>query len=179
MYRVKKELEKIIHSLEGNVLAIGMEDVSLLQTLEENHNITKCNLLNVISVNSKDKKKVRKKRNFHIKNLRKKFHKKKVDYIICNMKDVYPYMNTFIKDSVYINRKKLYFYGETKKYQLDNIVKKYKKYHAKVEQKLEENYFLIVVFNETSKTNKGKDLWFRICDFFQFLYDFIGDLLIN
>ncbi len=179
MKKEEKKIEQIIRSVEGNVLVIGLREESLIKVLEENDKISKCNMLNVISSKQEKDKKIIRRKNFNIKNLRKKFHKKKVDYIICNMDDIYPYMNTFVKDSVYINRKKLYFYGERKKFELEKIIRKYRKYHAKVEQKFEGDYVFVTISNEKSKTNKVKDLWFGICDFLKFLYDTIGDILIN
>lgn len=179
MKKEEKKIEQIIRSVAGNVLVIGLWEERLITLLEENDKIVNCNMLNVISSKANEQKKIKQKRKFNIKSLRKKFHKKQVDYIICNMSDIYPYINTFVKDSIYINRKKLYFYGERKIYELDKMIKKYKKYHAKVEQKFEGDYFFITISNEISKTNKIKDLWFSICDFLKLLYDTIGDILIN
>lgn len=180
MKQIEKRIYKILKKIDGNVLAIGITDGKMLKLLEENNNITKCNLMNAsASSHSRKEKKKRKQKNFNIRNMRKKFHKKKVDYIICNIEEVYPYMKTFIKDSVYINRRKLYFYGEIKRFDIDKIKRRYQKYGSKIEQTFEENYFLITISNEKSKTNKIKDFYFLIVDFLHFLYEMIGDLLIN
>ena len=109
----------------------------------------------------------------------KKFHKKKIDDILCNMNDIYPYLKTFVKDSVYINKGKLYFYGEKGKYDLEKMVQKYKKYHAKVEQDFEGNYFFFTISNEQSKPSKLKDIWFSVSEFMIWLYEIIGEMLIN
>jgi len=175
----EKRLHKIVKEVEGNVLAIGITDENLLRELEINEKITTCNLLNSISKKSDENKFFRRKRNFNIKKLRKKFHKKKVDYIICNMEDIYPYLKTFVKDSVYINKGKIYFYGEKNKYQLERMINKYKKYNAKVEESIEDNLFYITISNEKSKTNKMKDFWLLLCDIIYWLYEFVGDILIN
>lgn len=180
MKEIEKKIYQILKKIDGNVLAIGLDDDNMLKLLEENNNIAECNLLNASSNQKGMKRKIKKqKKNFNIRQLRKKFHKKKVDYIICNMNDIYPYIKTFIKDSVYINRKKLYFYGDMKKYDLDKIISRYKKYGARIEQTFYNNYFLITILNEKSKTNKIKDSWFSLVDFMHFLYEIIGDLLIN
>ncbi len=180
MKKEEKKLYSIIKKLQGNVLIIGVEDEQLLVAISENPNISKCNLLNAITNNFKERKKMRgRKKNFQIRKLRKKFHKKKVDDILCNIEDIYPYLKTFVKDSVYINRGKLYFYGEKGKYDLEKTLRKYKKYQAKVEQKFEGNYFFITISNEHSKTNKLKDIWFSISEFMMWLYEIIGDMLIN
>ncbi len=180
MKKEDKRLYNIIKKLKGNVLIIGIEDEQLLDAINKNLNIVHCNMLNAITnISSESKKKKGIKKNFQIKKLRRKFHKKKIDDILCNIDDIYPYLKTFVKDSVYINRGKLYFYGEKGKYDLEKTIIKYKKYHAKVEQNFEGNYFFITVSNESSKTNKLKDIWFSISEFMIWLYEIVGDMLIN
>ncbi len=180
MKKEEKKLYNIIKKLRGNVLIIGVENEQLLDAISKNSNILKCSMLNAIVNNSKKEQKEKgRKKNFQIKKLRKKFHKKKVDNIFCNIKDVYPYLKTFVKDSVYINRGKLYFYGEKGKYDLEKMIVKYKKYHAKVEQDFEGNYIFVTISNEHSKTNKLKDAWFSISEFMVWLYEVVGDMLIN
>lgn len=180
MKREDKKLHSIIKKLKGNVLVIGIEEEELLKAIHDNPNITKCNMLNAITSNSiKEYSEKRRKKNFEIKKLRKRFHKKKVDSIFCNMEDIYPYLKTFVKDSVYINRGKLYFYGEKGKYSLEKMIQKYKKYHAKVEQDFEGDYFFVTISNECSKPNKLKDIWYLVSEFMIWLYEIIGDMLIN
>lgn len=122
----------------------------------------------------KDKRKI-----LNIKKIRKKFHKKKVDYIICNIEEINCYFKTFIKDSVYINKGKLYLYGEKNKYELEKVKKRYQQYRAEVKEEQFGNQFLLTIHNEKSKTNKFKDIWYSICDFITWLYEVIGDILIN
>lgn len=177
---MKKEIKRlcqIAKKLKGNVLVIGITEESILKALEENQNILNCNLLNVTLSNNKTQSSGKKK-NFNIKHLRKKFHHKKVDAIICNIKEIYPYIKTFIKDSVYINSGKIYFYGE-KKFQLEKIKKKYQRYGSNIEITFMDLYFFLTVSNEHSDTNKIKDVYFLVQDFFEWLYETIGDLLIN
>lgn len=179
MKKDEKKLFQIAKKVEGNVLVIGVQDEKLLEVLNQNEKILKCDLLNSVSNSGKDNKKPKKKKNFNIRKLRKKYRKKKIDNIICNMEDIYPYLKTFVKDSVYINRGKLYFYGEQKKYDLDRMIQKYKKYHAKVEHTYDGTYFYLTISNEHSKTNFLKDFWIQLCDGCYWLYEIIGDLLIN
>lgn len=180
MKKEEKKLLGIIKRLKGNVLIIGIEEENILKSIEENANIEKCYVMNGVANNSTHHKKAKKKKpNFQIKKLRKKFHKKKIDDIICNMNEIYPYLKTFVKDSVYVNREKLYFYGEKGKYDLEKMIQKYRKYHAKVEQDFEGNYFFITVSNEQSKPNKLKDIWFSVTEFMIWLYEMIGEILIN
>lgn len=173
-----KRLCQIVKKLKGNVLVIGITEESVLKALEENQDIVNCNLLNATCSNNKETQSRGKKKNFNIKNLRKKFHHKKVDAIICNTEEIYPHIKTFIKDSIYINSGKIYFYGE-KKLSLEKITKKYKRYGSKIETSFIEHYFFLTVSNEHCDTNKIKDTYFLIQDFLKWLYETVGDLLIN
>ena len=95
MKKEDKRLYNIIKKLKGNVLIIGIEDEQLLDAINKNLNIVHCNMLNAITnISSESKKKKGIKKNFQIKKLRRKFHKKKIDDILCNIDDIYPYLKT-------------------------------------------------------------------------------------
>lgn len=173
-----KKLLPIIKNLNGNVLIIGNLDEKLKKELEKNQKITTCNCMSSITKGKKIRGK-EKGTTLNIKKIRKKFHKKKVDYIICNIEEINCYFKTFIKDSVYINKQKIYFYGEKNKYELKNVKKRYQQYGAEIEEEQFGNRFLLTIHNEKSKTNKFKDIWYFICDSIIWLYEMIGDILIN
>lgn len=178
MKKEQKKLLQLIQSIEGDVLAVGITEPYLVEAFEKNEHIHKCYFLNSISNEQGETKRKKLRKNFSIRNLRKRFHKKKIDYMICNIEEILPYQKTFIKDSVYINKKKLYFYGSSK-LELDQIWKRYTQYKAKVEHEKIGNTCFITISNEHSKTNKVKDICFSIKDILRTLYDTIGDLLIN
>ena len=121
-----KSLYDIISNMSGFVLAIGTDE-KLGKKLENNELITKCDVLNGFSKNNK-KGKREKIKTINIKKIRKIYKKKKVDYIICNYEQISKYLKTFIKDSVFINKTKLYFYGDVDK----NVIKKYQRYNADI-----------------------------------------------
>lgn len=173
-----KEIYQIIPKLDGNIILIGIKEEKILNMVKENQKINQCYLLNTEDNDSAKKRKKRGRKNFSIKYLRKKFHKKKIDYIICDIAEIYPYRNTFIKDSVYINRRKIYFYGENK-FDLEGVINRYQKYQAETTLNTDKKTFLLTVFNENSKTSKTKDFYFMIYDKLRWLYEIIGDILIN
>ena len=43
----------------------------------------------------------------NIKNLRKKYKKKGLNYMIVNAEDIMPYKNRFVRDSIYITKKSI------------------------------------------------------------------------
>ena len=117
------ELKKIIKNLNGYVLTIGLDD-NYIKYIEQNNNIIDCYCLNNASDEGNEKGK--KGKTIYINKIRKKFKKKNIDYIICNYDVIKKYMKTFIKDSVYINKNKLYYYGD-----IDyEIISKYKRYKS-------------------------------------------------
>mgnify|MGYP006070215295 CR=1 FL=1 len=164
------KLKKIIKNLEGNVLGIGLNE-NLISAIEKNNRIIECNLLNSCA-KGKFKKSFFNK-TIKIKKIRKIFKKKKVDYIICNYDEINNYFNTFIKDSIYINKNKLYFYGN-----IDvNLLKlKYGRYNTKINL-IDKN--IIEIDNSLAKNNFLKDNYYRFIDFKNHLVEIIGDILMN
>jgi len=171
-----KNLYSIISNMSGFVLTIGTDE-KLGKKIKDNDLITRCDILNGFSKNDKNDKSIKKKKikTINIKKLRKIYKKKKVDYIICNYEQISKYLKTFIKDSVYINKTKLYFYGEVDK----NIIKKYERYNSNISIKEFKNTSIIEIDNTNSKTNFIKDLKYRIIDGFNSAIEFIGDALMG
>ncbi len=164
------KLKTIVKKLSGNVLGIGLsEDLTTL--IENNNNIIECNLLNSY-VKGKFKKSFFKK-TIRIKKIRKVFKKKKIDYIVCNYDEISNYLNTFVKDSIYINKGKIYFYGNV---DIDLLKLKYGRYDVKinlVDKKI------IEIDTSLAKNNFFKDNYYRLVDFKNHLIEIIGDVLMN
>lgn len=164
------KLKTIVKKLSGNVLGIGLsEDLTTL--IENNNNIIECNLLNSY-VKGKFKKSFFKK-TIRIKKIRKVFKKKKIDYIVCNYDEISNYLNTFVKDSIYINKGKIYFYGNI---DIDLLKLKYGRYDVKinlVDKKI------IEIDTSLAKNNFFKDNYYRFIDFKNRLVEIIGDILMN
>ena len=119
------------------------------------------------------KKKVKK---ISIKKLRKIYKKKNVDYIICNFEHITNFLNSFVKDSIYINKTKLYFYGNVDK---DLILKKYQRYDTKIDIKEYKDTCIIEIDNTNSKNNKIKEIKYTIVDGFNHVIEVIGDVLMG
>lgn len=164
------KIKKIIKTLSGNVLGIGLDE-ELTDLIEKNDAITECNLLN-----SHTKGKFKKtffKKTIKIKKIRKIFKKKRVDYIICNYGEISNYFNTFVKDSIYINKNKIYFYG---KIDLELLKSKYGRYDVKFNL-IDKN--ILEIDTSLAKNNFIKDNYYRFIDFKNRLIEIIGDILMN
>ena len=177
---MENEIKKIIKKLSGSVLAIGLSD-NLLEELNKNEKVLE---LDEIGFNDNKKgsiktdKKIKRSKKINIKKLRKLYNKKGTNYIICNYEIIKKYMRFFIKDSVYINNKKLYIYGTSIK-EVKQIIKKYKRYDVLVKNTLKDDYFVLEIDNTNSKNNIFKDFIYFISDTFELVSDLIGNFLIN
>ena len=165
-----KKLKKIIKNLDGNVLGIGLSE-DLIKEIENNDKIINCNLLNPYI---KGKKKFSLfNKTIKIKKIRKVFKKKKIDYIICNYDEINNHFNTFIKDSVYINKKKIYYFGNV---DIGLLKYRYSRYDTNI---IIKNKNLIEIDNSKAKNNFFKDNYYHLKDFKDKLIEFIGDILMN
>ena len=174
------KLEEIIKNSEGNVLSICLDN-KLMEKFEKNDKI---NLYSIDSnVNSKifkshKKMKTNKGKFINIKKLRKYINKKSVNFMFCNMNEIYPYYKFFIKDSIYLNNNLLYLYAD-KKIDKDLIIKNYKRYTNDIEYIEYKNSFLIIVNNSKTKNNFIKDFFYLIKDTLFNIAEYIGNLLIS
>lgn len=167
---MKNDLNKIIKTLDGFVLCIGISD-EIADLIDKNENILNCDIL------TNDLKKEKNKKTFfnktiNINKIRKKYKKKKVDYIICNYDVIKPYIRKFVRNSVYINKNKLYFIGEVD----NNLVKnRYKRYDTIIK----EYKNIIEIDNSKSKSNFIKEIVYSFIDITSSLIEIIGDVLMG
>lgn len=173
---MNKELIELVNDFEGTVLAIGINE-KISAAIDKNNKILKCDILNYIT-NKKEVKEAKSKRSkiINIKKLRKIYKRKKVDYIICNYDEIKKYLNTFVKDSVYINSSKLYLYGNVNK---ELVLKKYKRYTDKIKVIKKQGSYLVEVDNTNTKNNIFKEFIYRIIDGFNNAVEVIGDVLMG
>lgn len=169
-----KRLYDIISNMSGFVLAIGLDD-KLAEKIESNELITKCDILNYIPKKNSDSRKKEKLKTINIKKIRKIYKKKNVDYIICNYDHVSKFLKTFIKDSVYINKSKLYFYGNVDK----DIIKKYERYDTTIVVKDYKETCIVEIDNTKAKNNVFKEFKYKIIDGFNSFIEFVGDVLMG
>lgn len=176
-----KEIYNITKCVSGSVLAIGADE-KIVKILDENERVINCNLLNSYTPNKKNTKSKRKQpklKKIKIKKIRKIFKKKKVDFIICDIKEIQKYLKTFIKDSVYINKDMLYIYNIDDENLQEELIKKYNRYNVKIDVINDENNKIIKIDNKKSKTNFIKDFMYLIIDTFFAAIDIISDILMN
>ncbi len=173
-----KFLVNLIKKMSGSVVCFGLDD-GFKPAISQNDKITSCYLLEEAS-SSFGKKKFRfpsSRRKVNIKKIRKAFKKKKIDNVICNYDTIKGFLKTFIKDSIYINRGKLYIYGD--KSDLDFLISRYKKYNSVVTLKPFGEKFVLVIDNSKAKTSFVKDVKYWWMDTLRDFVDFLTMILAN
>lgn len=177
MKKMEQKLIEIVKSMKGNFIGIGLDQPRLVNEVENNHHIVECILLNdrQNELNDLGKSKIKK---INIRKLRRKFKKKKRDYIIASLDEIYPYYKTFIKDSVYITRGTIYYYGSSKE-KMDLIIKKYERYKVKIREEMIGKEMLLTIEVNKAKTNRIKDFFYYIKDTLNNGMDYISDYLIH
>ena len=175
------KIEELIKKSEGNVLSICLDE-KFNKTFELNKKINlysiESNPSNLVFSRNKNKRKTNKGKSINIKKLRKYINKKSVDYLFCNMNEMYSYYKYFIKDSIYLNNNKLYIYAN-ENIDKELLIKNYSRYKVKIECVDYKNGFILIVDNTESKNNFIKDFIYFIKDTFYNIAEAIGNLLIS
>ena len=175
MEKVVKDLEKVIKNLNGKLICIGLNEKYLIEQIRKNENIFYCDLLNSnIFSKNKSKSKGKKEKTLTIKEFKKYYKKKKINYTICNIKDIYKFYPKFIPDSVRINNSFIYIYGD-KDDNFEKLEKKYKRYNVNTEMIIYEKQFLLKIDLQNKKINFFKEKFYFLVDNIQRTIDIISD----
>lgn len=165
-------INKELKNVKGSVLAIGLNSTQA-DILNNNDQVLECFLLNANNdydeSNIKGKNKV-----INIKKIRKVFKRKKFDYIICNFEEVRPYLRSFIKNSIYLNNKSIYFYN-IKNFEIEELERRYVRYNSQFTYKKD----IAIIDNINAKTSLFKNIYFYLTDFIYDSIDYIGNLFVN
>ena len=175
------DLKNICKEISGNVITIGIDYKTVLDELDKNEKIVNLYSMQFNGKKRSKKKEKGKKRDkiVSIKKIRKIFKKKKIDYVICNIEDINRFLRTFIRDSVYINKEKLYIYGSKNNIDLELIEKRYNRYNVTINITEYDKDVLVEIDNTKAFNNALKDIFYNIVDILYSIYNAIGDLLIN
>lgn len=175
------DLKNICNNISGNVITIGLEYKTVESVILKNKSI-----VNLYEMNFNGKKKTKsnqkcreKGKVISIKKIKRIFKKKKIDYIVCNIEDISKFLRSFIKNSVYINKTKLYIYGTKGQIDVELLERRYKRYTNEIFITEYKDDVLIEIDNSSSRNNRFKDFWYHISDLVYDVMNFIGDILIG
>ena len=173
---MNKKLVDIIKSLDGCLIAIGIENNNLLDAIVSNSNLLNVDLLH--SVLLKQEQSEAKSKNINIDGLRKHYKKKKVTTIICNYEHIKENMHTFINDSSYVVLNTIYIYGNVDD-DAQLLIDKYMRYGAKIDKKNYKEGKLITVDISNHKYHFIKDMFYRMIDFLDDIRSYLTNILTH
>lgn len=176
-----KYLIEIIKKIEGNVIGIGLDD-KLLAGFKSNNKVNVYTIdkaITKIGFTKNKKRKTSSGKTINIKKLYKYFRKNSIDCIFCNAEEINDYLKYFIRDSIYLDKKVIYLYGEKEIIDVDLYKKRYKRYNSKIEIKEYKNNLLLIIDNSNSKTNWFKNKIYYIADTFYNFIEFISNVLTS
>ena len=178
---MKNALKKIIKDLSGNVFTLGIVDNDLIEAVQNNKNIEQFMMLNINQkIEYKDSPNYKPTKNIKISKIKKKNKKKKIDYSICEISDCKDHFITFINDTIYFNKKIIYYYGDESEFDLNLLIKKYHRYKVKVNlTKFKDGKFILEIDTTKAKTNKIKGLFYKIIDLFWLIVDCLTNFLLS
>jgi len=176
MKKVEQIMQQQIDTFSGSVLAFCINN-SLQEKINNNENILTCNFLDQGGSGSIKKGKRMKK--IGINQMRKKFHKKKTDFVIYNIDQMYPYTKIWIKDSIYLSKNDVYLYTENMDTDIEFYEKRYKRYHTPMEKIECKDGWVLRIKVGSIRSNRFKDRYYRIVDTLIEIGDMIGDILAS
>lgn len=174
-----KNIRYEIKNLKGFILGIGRFDDLFLKQIIKNNDVSFSILTNtLLDNNTKKSSKLfdkRKNKEISIKKLRKTFRKNRPDYMIIDVNEVYSYLKTLVKDSLYITNKKIYVYTSNKEIDINEIYILYRRYNKNIT--IDGEY--IIIDMENYKNNVIKNFIYLIVDTFIGFYNFISNVLTS
>ena len=168
-----------IKKMSGNLIGIGVNNEKIKNAILKNDQIMNCYLLDKGN-SSWGKKKFQifnRGKTINIKKIKKVFKKKRIDNLICNYQIIDPFLKTFVRDSVYINKNKLYIYGP--KENLTELKNKYQRYTENIKMIEKKDGYILVVDNTNTTNNKIKDILYWWQDTLAQLANFLTAILVN
>ncbi len=177
---MKDKILNIIDNMAGSLLGIGIDDDSMLEKIENNKKIDLCYILsNGGSKNNKKFKLFKKGRDkkINIKKLKKFFKKKSIDNVLCDYNVIKKFSRNFMGGSVYINKGKLYIYGNIQ--DLKNLKERYERYTKDVELIKNSKSFILIVNNQKTRSTAFRDSIYKMTDFFNDSLDYLTEILTN
>ena len=175
---LEKKIISITKKIEGKLICFFIEEKRIIKSININDKIVDCDLFDCWNDKENEEKKGNYK-NFYITQLRKKYKKKKINYIICNIDKMDKYLKIFIKDSIYINNNIIYLFSYNKNYNFNKVIKKYNRYNVKIDKIEVENGIILKIETKDAFNHKISDSIYYIIDSIGDLLNMITDILMN
>ena len=109
--------------------------------------------------------------------MKKFFKKKSIDNVLCDYNVIKKFSRNFMGGSVYINKGKLYIYGNIQ--DLKNLKERYERYTKDVELIKNSKSFILIVNNQKTRSTAFRDSIYKMTDFFNDSLDYLTEILTN
>lgn len=170
-----EEIKRIIKSLQGNIVAFGFKSDKFKSILNSNSKILCFDILDEVSKNNKKGK--CKSKNIYIKDLKKKYKKDKVDFILINVDVMDHYMIYLIKETIYIGKNTLYLFGNKDK--VNYYLNKYRRYKISYDLKEYNNNMIAYIDITKAKNKKIRDRLYIFSDKIESFVNLLIDVLTS
>ncbi len=178
---MNEQITKIIKSLSGTVLTIGIGS-SYDYVIENNKAIKESYVLEKIGRKIKGQDKGlynNKKKNINLNKLKKIFKYKKIDFVLCDYEVIKGYLRHFIRNSIYITRKDIYFVGDAKTTSIDELAYRYNRYGIKTNIECDNNLFIFKAIINDNNTIWYKSIVYYFRDLGYDILELIGDVMAS
>lgn len=174
--KIENSVCKYVKNMEGFLLGIGVQNEEILKQIEKNTSIKTCILL------GKGQEGTQKGSNpsVNIRDFRKKWKRKRIDYILADAREVFPYLKYFIKDSIYINKRKIIFFIPKERNQeevLEILIKRYHRYAVETQIEKCADGLLLVINILDRKQYYLKDRFYFVLDTIEEWLDKLSEVL--
>ncbi len=176
--KINQTLLKIIRKLEGKLVVIGSINDELLEAIDQNKKIVDSDLLIENNLIKKAQKNSIINKTIYIKNLKKFYHKNKVDYIIANYESILPKMNYFITTSVYINKREIYLFSYND-IDIEFVAKQFNYFSAETSVIEVSDGCLIKIITSEASSNRAQNIVYYIYYYFYKLFEYISNFLVS
>lgn len=172
---MKNDIKKIIDNLSNNIITIDLKE-EYKNLILKNNNINNIYELGDIDTDSNKSFSLFNRR-LSIKDFKKYFKKKKINYAIGDLENIIKYQKTLIRDMISINKNKIYLYGNATTEQIKSLEIKIKRYTNNYNINKKGKDYLITIETNNIKSGIIKNKIYYLKDTFTDLSNFISDLL--
>lgn len=179
MNKVEKYLVASIHNMQGHGLGFGTFGEKVMSEISKNSLITEFDFLSSnegrVIRGGNVKKHLEK---IPYRKMRKKFRKKRIDYIIANYDELGKYHRRFVMDSLYLAKNKIDVIVRNEDIDIELLAKRYQRFHIYYELIHCKDGVILHIEKENYKKNKFRDSFYLLIDSFVDIVNFIGDLFV-
>ncbi|MBR1376567.1 MAG: hypothetical protein IJ565_02015 [Bacilli bacterium] len=170
---MNEELNKIIKNIKGTLLIVGVNNSYILDTIYKNKKLDGIYSLDRAKLFNKNEKNAIP---VKLKKIKKEF-KNNLDYMLCDVNGINIDLRKVLYNTYKLIDKKIIYYGMYDEYDVDRIVRKYKRFGCVCNKKMYGDNFILSIDVHNIKVTKL--FLYKISDTFIDIIEGIGNLLVS